>query len=71
MEVNIENVVKLINSEFRGNKLWFSEEIGIDYSYLLSILSGKRRPDSKKMCENIVEFCKKRNIDYHNYIFLP
>lgn len=71
MEINIENVIKLINSDFRGNKLWFSEEIGIDYSYLLGILSGKRKPDSKKLCEKMIEFCKKRKLDYHIYIFLP
>lgn len=71
MEAKIEAVVQLIKERFRNNKTWFAEEIGIDYSYLYLILTGKRKPSSSKFCNALIKYCKNNNLDYRKYIFLP
>lgn len=69
MKINIEEVKKLIYERF-GNKLTnFVAELGVDYSYMNLIINGHRDPDSKKVCDRIVEYCKKNNLDYSKYIF--
>lgn len=69
MKINIEEVKKLIYERF-GNKLTnFVAELGVDYSYMNLIINGHRAPDSKKVCDRIVEYCKKNNLDYSKYIF--
>lgn len=70
MEIDVEEVKKLIKERFRNNKKWFAEEIGIDYSYLLLILKGKKKPTSAKFIKLLKQYCKKNKLDYNSYIFL-
>ena len=50
METNIAALQELIKNDFRGNKSWFAEEIGIDRSYLNEILNKRKSASSNKLC---------------------
>lgn len=69
MKINIEEVKKLIYERFENKLTNFVAELGVDYSYMNLIINGHRAPDSKKVCDRIVEYCKKNNLDYSKYIF--
>lgn len=71
MNINIDKVKELIFKNFRNNKSFFADEIGVDRAYLSTILNGNGKEDSPKVCNGIINYCKKNNIDYKQYIFLP
>lgn len=71
MNINIQNVNELINKNFRNNKSFFADEIGVNRSYLSDILNGNGKENSPKVCNGIIKYCKKNNMDYKKYIFLP
>lgn len=70
MSINIEAVKELIRSKFRNNKSWFAEEIGVEKSYLYSILKGKKSNRSQKAITGIISYCKRNGLTYTEYIFL-
>lgn len=70
MRVNIVNLNKLIKERFRGNKTFFAEILEIDRCYLNQILNGKINNNSSKVCNAIIKFCERNNLDYKDYIFL-
>lgn len=70
MKINIIAVNELIRSNFRNNKTWFAEVIGINNSYLNQILNGKVNTSSFKACNAIINYCKENNLDYNQYILL-
>ena len=70
MSINIEAVNELIRSKFRNNKSWFAEEIGVERSYLYSVLKRKKNNTSKKIIDGIIKYCKRYGLDYNVYIFL-
>ncbi len=69
MEVNIEEIKKLIEMDYRGNQSWFASEIGINISYLNEILNKRKSARSSKMCIAIIKYCEKRKKDYKKFIF--
>lgn len=71
MNVNIDKVNELINQKFRNNKSFFADEIGVNRGYISTILNGNGKENSPKVCNGIINYCKKNNIDYKQYIFLP
>ena len=70
MRIDIDAVNELIKEKFRNNKKWFSEEIGVDYSYLNQILNKKKIDHSPKIINGIMKYCEKNKIDSKKYIFL-
>lgn len=70
MKINTEAVKDLIKEKFRNNKSWFAEVIGVDKSYLSQILNEKVNTSSFKVCNGIIDYCKKSNLDYNQYISL-
>ena len=70
MRVNIPNLNKLIKEKFRGNRTFFAETIEINRSYLNQILNNKIENNSSKICNAIIKYCEKNNLDYKEYIFL-
>lgn len=68
METNIAALQELIKNDFRGNKSWFAEEIGIDRSYLNEILNKRKSASSNKLCLSIIKWCAKTKRDYRKYI---
>lgn len=70
MKVNIIAVNEFIKKNYRNNKTWFAEVIGINTSYLNQILNGKVSASSFKMCNAIVEYCRENNLDFNEFISL-
>ena len=64
METNIAALQELIKNDFRGNKSWFAEEIGIDRSYLNEILNKRKSASSNKLCLSIINGKSQRKIIY-------
>lgn len=70
MRINVDAVNELIKENFRNNKKWFSEEIGVDYSYLNQVLNHKSIDHSPKIINGIMKYCEKHKLDSKKYIFL-
>lgn len=70
MRVNIPNLTNLIKEKYRGNQSFFAEEAEIDRCYLNQILNGKVQNNSPKICNKIIRYCEKNNLNYTDYIFL-
>lgn len=68
MQVNVEAIQQLIDTYFRGNIAWFADEIGVNRSYISSILNHKRKADSDKIIVGIIAYCKRNNLNYEKYV---
>lgn len=70
MRLNIEATRQLIKEKYRNNKAWFAEELGVDRGYFSQILNEKCASTSKKVCDSMIIYCQKNNLNYLEYIFL-
>jgi len=70
MRLNIDEINVLVKNNFRNNKSWFADELGVSRNYVSLVLNGKAIDDSAKFCKAIVSYCEKHNMDWHKYIFL-
>ena len=70
MQLNIEAILQLIKDRFRNNKTAFAEEIGVSRVYLNLVLNKKAALHSSKICNGVMMYCEKNNLDYTDYIFL-
>ena len=70
MKLNIEKVNQLIAEDYRNNKSFFADKIGVNREYLSAILNGNGNETSPKICNAIIEFCKRNGLNYDNYIIL-
>ena len=70
MKINIQKLQKLIKEKYRGNQTFFAEDVNIDRSYLNQLLNGKITNNSPKVCNAVINYCEKNNLDYKEYIFL-
>lgn len=70
MKVNIEAVKKLIKERFRDNTSWFAEEIGMDATYVSTLLNNPAKSKSDKFCNSLIKFCELNNLNFREYIFL-
>lgn len=68
--INVDEVNRLIEEKFRGNKTWFAEEIGVDASYVNQVLNKKAIDHSPKILNGFMKYCEHNNIDIKPYIFL-
>ena len=68
--INIDEVNRLIEEKFRGNKTWFAQEIGVDASYVNQVLNKKAIDHSPKILNGFMKYCEDNNIDVKPYIFL-
>ena len=70
MKLNIPAIIDFIDEKYRGNKSFFADEINIDRAYLTQILNKKKKDNSSKVCNNIIAYCERNNINYKRFIFL-
>ena len=70
MEANIQAIKILIKERFRGNVSWFAEEIGMDATYVSTILNNPKKGKSDKFCNSVIKYCELNNMDFKKYIFL-
>lgn len=69
MKVKVKELNEHIEKCFRNNKSAFAEEIGIDRSYLSRNLSNLDYIESPKLCNKILEYCKKKDLNSEKFIF--
>lgn len=69
MQLNTAKVKELIKEEFRNNKTWFAETIGVSKGYLCQVLKGTKKASSQKICNAIIGYCKSNNLNFKDYIF--
>lgn len=69
MNINIDEIKKLIKERFHNNQTYFAYELNINKSYLNTILTGKKINNSPKFLNNLIKYCKENNLNYKNYIF--
>lgn len=70
MKVNISNLRNFIKKKYRGNNSFFADEAQISRSYLSQLLNGSISNNSPKICNAIIRYCEKNNIDYKEFISL-
>lgn len=70
MRVNIVTLNRLIEEKFRGNQTFFAETIEIDRCYLNQVLNNKGNMNSSKICNAVIRYCEKNDLNYKDYIFL-
>jgi hypothetical protein len=70
MRLNIEAINQLIKDKFRNNKSFFADEIKVDNGYLSGVLNEKKTSYSNKVCNAVIVYCEKNNLNYKDYIFL-
>ena len=70
MRVNVSNLLNLIEVRYRGNQSFFAEDAEIDRCYLNQLLNGKIDNNSAKICNKIIRYCERNNLNYKDYIFL-
>lgn len=63
MKLNMDNLLKFIDSRFEGNITQTAKALDLNASTLSRLIAGKTKP-GKKVYEAIIEYCKKHNIDY-------
>lgn len=69
MEVNIPNLQKFIEENYRGNQSFFAEEAKINRSYFSQLMNNRIKNNSPKICNAIIRYCEGRDLDYKDFIF--
>lgn len=69
MKLNVEAIQKLVEDRFNGQLSKFVNELKMDYSYVNQIVKGHKSPGSKKLCDKVIDYCKRNNLDFHEFIF--
>ena len=69
MELNLEAIKEHIKQKYRNNYTWFAEAIEVDESYFNQIINEKKPSNSNKVCNAIIIYCEKNNLNYKDYIF--
>ncbi len=70
MKINKPAIYELIKYKFRNNQKWFAEELKIDNTYFNAILRGRKSDESNKVCNAIIKYCLKNNLNVKKFIFL-
>lgn len=69
MKVNVPNLQKFIEENYRGNKSFFAEEAKIERSYFNQLMKGRIKNTSPKICNAIIRYCEEKNLNYKDFIF--
>lgn len=68
MIIKIEAVNSFIKENFNDNKAYFADEIRVNRSLLSNVLNKKIKNSSPKVCNAIIAFCNKKNVDVNKFI---
>lgn len=69
MEVNIENLEKLLKKNFYNNKSLMARTIGISVSHIIKIFNSNGKGAGAKFCGALMRYCEENNLDYKDFIF--
>lgn len=70
MEVNIEELKKLLKEKFYNNKSLMAKVFGIEVSHVSKVLKNNGKGAGAKFCGAIIKYCEDNKLDYKKYIFL-
>lgn len=70
MEINIEELEKLLKDKFKGNQSLFAEKTGIERSHVNKVFKNKGKGAGAIFCGAIIKYCNNNKMDYKKYIFL-
>lgn len=68
MEINIEELGKLLKERFNNNQTTFAQEMGIDRTHVNKVFKNKGKGAGALFCGAIIKYCNDNNLDYRNYI---
>lgn len=70
MEVNMEELEKLLEEKFNGNQTAFAEATGLERTHVNKVFKNKGKGAGAIFCGAIIKYCNNNNLDYQKYIFL-
>lgn len=70
MEINIEELKKLLNERFNGNQTFFAETMGLERTHVNKVFKNNGKGAGAIFCGAIMKYCNANNLDYQEYIFL-
>lgn len=70
MEINIEELEKLLNEKFEGNQTVFAKTLGLERTHVNKVFKSKGKGAGAVFCGAIIKYCNDNNLDYQKYIFL-
>lgn len=70
MGLNVENLKKLMETNYNNNYNEFARQTGVDVGLLYRIMTGKANAGLKTV-NILIDFLKKNNYPVNEYIFLP
>ncbi|WP_459195680.1 hypothetical protein [Wukongibacter baidiensis] len=70
MKPNVNEIQKLVDNVFRGNKAAFAKAIGTDRSHVSHILNTGTGAGAQ-FFGGLISFCEKNELDFRKFIFLP
>lgn len=69
MEINIENLEKLLKEKFFGNKSLLAKTLRLEVSHVNKVFNNKGRGAGAKFCGAIIKYCEVNKLNYKKYIF--
>lgn len=70
MEINMEELKKLLEEKFNGNQTAFAEATGLERTHVNKVFKNKGKGAGAIFCGAIIKYCNNNNLDYQKYIFL-
>lgn len=70
MQINIEELKKLLDEQFNGNQTVFAKEMGLERTHVNKVFKNNGKGAGSLFCGAIIKYCKEKNINYEKYIFL-
>lgn len=68
MKVKVSKLEGIVFEKFDGNQTKASKKLQISRTYLNQILNKKIKPNSPKVCNAIIKYCKENKEDEKEYI---
>lgn len=70
MRANVPAITKLIEDNFDGSKKKFAEAIGVERSFVSTVIHGNGKGAGAKFFGGVMRYCEKEGMDFKKYIFL-
>ncbi len=70
MEINIEELERLLRDRFEGNQAKMARVLGVSRYQLNTVFNNNGKCAGKKIIGSIIKYCDNNELDFHKYIFL-
>lgn len=68
MEVNIENLAKLLKEKFNNNQTIFAQEMGLERTHVNKVFKNDGKGAGATFCGAIIKYCNNNKLDYKDFI---